>query len=250
MRIALHAFTYLKFEITGLSAPVLSARLRLYVTNASVDGGSVYAVSNNYQGTSTPWIESGLNWNNAPVITGIELSTMGAVSVGQWVEFDVTAAITDNNTYSFGIKNASSTSVYYSSKEGSTKPELVIQVGSGAAPQTTDVASGDKETTSPRPERLELRPNYPNPFNAQTVIDYVLPRPGGARVRLAIYNILGQRVRQLVDEIQAAGQKRIVWDGKNEYGHEVGSGVYLYQLEVGRPALQRQILMRKLVLQR
>jgi hypothetical protein len=199
-------------------------------------------------GTSTPWTEIGLNYNNAPSLNGTLLSTVGSVTVGQVVEFDVTAAITGDGTYSFGLKNSSSTEVQYSSKEGSTKPELVIQFGLGAAPKAPDMASGNDETTGSRPERLELSPNYPNPFgrlpfNVQTVIDYALPE--AARVRLVIYNVLGQQVRKLVDEIQASGYKRVIWDGKNAYGHEAGSGVYLYQLEVGR-----QTLMRKLVLQR
>jgi hypothetical protein len=125
---------YLKFDVSGLSGFIQSATLRLYVTDASPDGGSLYLVSNNYQGTATPWLQSGLNWNNAPPISGTALSSAGAVSLNQWVEFDVTSAIAGDGTYSFALKNNSSNAAYYSAKEGSNKPELVIQIESGPPP--------------------------------------------------------------------------------------------------------------------
>ena len=55
---------------------------------------AVHATSNNYRGTTTPWIENGLTWNNAPPLTSQALDSTGAVADGAWVEFDVTGAIT------------------------------------------------------------------------------------------------------------------------------------------------------------
>jgi len=121
--------SYLKFTVSGLSGAVQSAKLRMQVTVAGSSGGSVYSVSNNYLGTSTPWIETGLNFNNAPTISGTPWDTEGNVTVGQVVELDVTAAITGNGTFSFGLKNTSTTTVQYSSEEGATRPQLVIQTG-------------------------------------------------------------------------------------------------------------------------
>jgi len=125
---------YLKFEVNGLSGFVQGATLRLYVTDASPDGGSLYSVSNTYYGSSSQWLQSGLNWNNAPPITGTALSSAGAVSVGQWVEFDVTSEITGDGTYSFALKSNSSDAAYYSAKEGTNKPELVIEMELGPPP--------------------------------------------------------------------------------------------------------------------
>jgi hypothetical protein len=122
-------YAYLKFEITGLTVPPLSARLRLYVTNASDDGGSVYLVSNDHLGTTTAWMESSLTWDNAPTITGSALSSTGAVSLDTFVELEVTAAIGGNGTYSFGIQSSSTDRLEYSSKEGANPPELVIEKG-------------------------------------------------------------------------------------------------------------------------
>ena len=119
--------TFLKFDVSGLSGTVDSATLRLYVTDAGPDSGAVYAVGNNYRNTTTLWVETGLNWNNAPVISGAPLDSAGAAVRKQWLEWDVTAAITGNGVYSFGLRNANRNAVHFSSTEGTKPPELVIE---------------------------------------------------------------------------------------------------------------------------
>ena len=81
------------------------------------------------------------------------------------------------------------------------------------------------------PGRFFLSPNYPNPFNAKTMIHYGLPRD--CHVELEIYDLRGQRVATLIDERQEAGNKMILWDGKYHSGRSVASGVYLYRLQAG-----------------
>jgi len=81
------------------------------------------------------------------------------------------------------------------------------------------------------PKQFALHQNFPNPFNPATTIRYDLPKP--AQVTLTIYNILGQKVRTLVNAYETAGYKAIVWDGINEAGHPVGSGLYIYRIEAG-----------------
>jgi hypothetical protein len=119
----------LKFSVTGLVGPVQSAKVRLFVTDGSPSGGSIFAVSNNLAGSTTAWTEQNLNWSNAPPISGNPLSTLGSVANGTWVEFDVAAAITGNGTYSFAIRNASTNSLYFSSAEGANAPELRVETG-------------------------------------------------------------------------------------------------------------------------
>lgn len=98
-------------------------------------------------------------------------------------------------------------------------------VGSG-----TGVAQHD--VTFITPEDYVLEQNYPNPFNPETTIEYALPL--NKKVSLRIYNMMGQVVRTLVkDELQSAGRQTIVWDGKNDAGIRVASGVYIYSLEFG-----------------
>jgi len=82
--------------------------------------------------------------------------------------------------------------------------------------------------------RLSLGQNYPNPFNAATTIPYHLSAVGRPRiaVTLRVYNLLGQEVRTLVNEVQKPGRSEVVWDGKDKRGKEVSSGVYFCRLEV------------------
>ena len=128
--------TYLKFNVSGLSAPVQRATLRLKVIDGSAAGGEVYSVSNNFAGTATPWQEGSLNFDNAPPLSGAPLDVVGPVTLNQTVEFDVTAAVTGNGTVSFALSNEISDLANYSSKEGVTPPELVVVTGGtgGSAP--------------------------------------------------------------------------------------------------------------------
>jgi hypothetical protein len=241
--------TYLKFSVAGLAGPVSSAKIRASVLEASVEGGSIFSVSNNYKNTVTPWIESGLTWGNAPKLTVPVLSSLGAVSVGQTVEWDVTAAITGDGTYSFAIINTVDDIAKYSSKEGVTSPQLIIQTGSALAASQVATVEPEKiaaltnEPSTLLPETLVLKPNYPNPFNLETSIEYGLPE--ATHARLVIFNILGQEVRTLVEGFQAAGFKTIRWDGRDNSGNEISSGVYVMRLENGKQKLTRKITLQK-----
>jgi choice-of-anchor C domain-containing protein len=86
-----------------------------------------------------------------------------------------------------------------------------------------------------------LEQNYPNPFNPETTILYELPHAG--QVEIAIFNLLGERVRLLVNQRQAAGQYRILWDGRNENGKSMPSGVYLYRLRAGEFVQTRKMIL-------
>ena len=92
-------------------------------------------------------------------------------------------------------------------------------------------AVDEEDDFSHLPKEFDLRQNYPNPFNPTTIIEYALPK--ASEVKIRIYNILGQKVRSLVDEHQDAGYKRIQWDGKDDGGNEISSGVYFYRIEAG-----------------
>jgi hypothetical protein len=81
------------------------------------------------------------------------------------------------------------------------------------------------------PEVAGLEQNYPNPFNSSTIIAYQLSEPG--EVRLEIYDIAGQRVRKLLHGYNKTGSYRVVWDGMDQNGRSVSSGVYLYALWAG-----------------
>ncbi len=92
------------------------------------------------------------------------------------------------------------------------------------------------------PQAFELRQNYPNPFNSSTSIDFDLPSE--THITLTLYDLLGRTIRTLADGRRTAGQHSLIWDGTDDAGRAVSSGVYLYQLRIGDGAL----LQRKLVL--
>ena len=90
---------------------------------------------------------------------------------------------------------------------------------------------------------LDLEQNFPNPFNPTTTIRFTLPAQ--STVRLTIYNASGQRVRGLVTGDRDAGLNTAVWDGKNDQGDAVATGVYLYKLNVGTTVLTRKMVLLK-----
>ncbi len=91
--------------------------------------------------------------------------------------------------------------------------------------------------------RFELGPNAPNPFNPVTTIAFGADRAG--RVSLRIYSAQGALVRTLVDKQMPAGQYRVRWDGRNDAGKSVASGVYLYQLSTAGKHLTRKMSLLK-----
>ncbi|MBD3333757.1 T9SS type A sorting domain-containing protein [candidate division GN15 bacterium] len=93
------------------------------------------------------------------------------------------------------------------------------------------------------PTEYRLHGNYPNPFNPSTVISYELPRR--ADVRLTIYNVLGQMVTTLIDGTQAAGRYDVIWDGNDESGGSVATGVYFYRLSTEDFTASRKMLLVK-----
>lgn len=89
-----------------------------------------------------------------------------------------------------------------------------------------------------KPSKFELSQNYPNPFNPQTTIEYSLAEPG--RVRLEVFNILGQRLAVLVDEFQEAGYHKYLWNAA-----DIPSGVYFYRIGSGDYEMTRKMLLLK-----
>jgi len=114
-------------------------------------------------------------------------------------------------------------------------------------PQVTSVSERGNDLGMPTD--FELFQSYPNPFNPSTKIEYAIPVKGS--VTLKVYNLIGVEVRTLVNESQIAGQHAVAWDGKDNRGNDVASGIYLYRIEAnpesGREAFtmsRRMVLMR------
>ncbi len=93
------------------------------------------------------------------------------------------------------------------------------------------------------PSRFEVSANYPNPFNPETAFEVQLPRD--SRVRVLIYDMRGQRIRTVTDADRRAGIHRVVWDGRNDAGRSVPSGVYSAQILLGDRAFARKLTLTK-----
>ncbi len=109
-------------------------------------------------------------------------------------------------------------------------------------PGDLDVGN-DPRAQSAKPKSFSLSQNYPNPFNAVTIISFALPY--ASDVKVEIFNILGQKVKDLVDEKVSAGYKQVVWDGRDNDGVNVASGIYFYRIRAGDFVETRKMTLLK-----
>jgi hypothetical protein len=129
-----------------------------------------------------------------------------------------------------------------SSQDGETNPNFTNASGfSRLISLTTSVASPSR--TAEGPASFELAQNFPNPFNPETQIKFELHRAGLAE--LSVYNLTGERLRLLVSAHLPAGTHTFKWDGKDEAGKSLSSGIYLYRLRHGALEKSRTMLLLK-----
>lgn len=106
-------------------------------------------------------------------------------------------------------------------------------------PEPNSIAQDDILTA----DEFSISPNFPNPFNPSTTLTFDLPRPG--HVNLTVYNVQGQKVKELMNAFCRAGSHQVVWDGKDESGKSMVSGVYFCMLKAGDHVMtRRMVLMR------
>lgn len=103
----------------------------------------------------------------------------------------------------------------------------IVVIATGVTPVDVE----DVDALPSLPVAYALRASHPNPLRTTGVVPYELPRD--SRVRLEIFDVAGRRVRTLIDETQVAGYYRAVWDGRDEAGRAVASGVYYTRLAAG-----------------
>ncbi len=136
-----------------------------------------------------------------------------------------------------GNENSSQTAKRFGTRENANpadRPALTVFYHT-----TTRVE--DKNQNSP--STFHLAQNYPNPFNPETSIRYALTRPG--KVKLSVYNLLGRKVVDLVDEVQTAGEYNLRWNGKDSRGLSVATGVYIYRIQANGASLVRKMTLLK-----
>ncbi len=94
-----------------------------------------------------------------------------------------------------------------------------------------------------QPLTFELNQNYPNPFNPSTIITFQIPFE--EMVTLNIYNSLGQNIKTLISDFRNAGNYKIAWNGKNNFGIDVPSGIYFYRLQAGNFEVSKKMILLK-----
>jgi hypothetical protein len=119
-------------------------------------------------------------------------------------------------------------------------PVVLVPVHLTVSSATT---TGIDEDLAGVPTRYALRPNYPNPFNPVTTIQYDLPKT--ERVSLVVYNVKGEKVRELVGRDQPQGRYEVYWDGRDFAGNPAASGVYFYRLVAGDFVETRKMVLLK-----
>ncbi len=133
----------LQFSVAGVSGAVVSAKLRIYAIDPTVNGPAVY-------GTSSSWIESGtdaITWNTRAARASGVIADLGAVNTYTWMEFNVTPLVTGNNTYSFLLATDNTDGLTMASRETNTPPQLVVVFDPTAIPQPTATAQPQPTAT-------------------------------------------------------------------------------------------------------
>jgi hypothetical protein len=136
-------------------------------------------------------------------------------------DFEITSFETKNPGHSLSF-------VY---NDWTTGRPIVAHTNPGMEGATITLKGGGPNPTPLIPVEYSLDQNFPNPFNPSTTLAYSLKDPG--HVTLNIYNVLGQNVRILVDEYQDAGRYTTIWDGHDDRGNVVASGMYFYRIKSG-----------------
>ncbi len=154
-----------------------------------------------------------------------------------WTQYQVIITVPDNTVRAVSVRPRAYplfTGIgYYDDFSVNALDQVVTSVpGSGPTPLGSVV-----------PADYKLSQNFPNPFNPTTSINYDLPK--SSVVKIEIYNIVGQRMKTLVNELQAAGKWSVQWNGNDDAGVHVASGIYFYRLETPNAVLTQKMVLLK-----
>ena len=150
-----------------------------------------------------------------------EFALIGHSTTPEYVDVDVTS----NKTYTYSV-----TATDYGLNESKTAPSI-------------DMTMTSIGLTQELPKSFALSQNYPNPFNPRTSIDFALPKTSD--VRLTIYNLMGQIVKEYSVRELPLGYHRYVWDGRDVSGNSVSGGVYIYTLTAGDFKQTKKMILLK-----
>ncbi len=169
----------------------------------------------------------------APLITTLSKTQVtGTAKAGQIVEVFADRAGQGENYLGSTIANGSG-KFAFNFQVPPTLPSITVTAtdADGNTSPFSSPISTEVEQADQIPEQFDLSQNYPNPFNPATVISYQLP--SAAHVDLAIYSVNGQKIMALVSGWRPAGTHQAIWNGCDENGKSLASGIYFYRLQAG-----------------
>jgi hypothetical protein len=145
------------------------------------------------------------------------------------------------NAGAYTIAAGDSVTLTYAIGYADVESELFAVADSAQKKYDNVLVSVERATDSRLPKSLSLQQNYPNPFNPTTTIQFELSN--NANIKLAVYNLQGQLVKVIAAGDFKAGSHLAVWDGKDNLGREVGSGIYIYRLNADEATLSKKMLL-------
>ncbi len=126
--------------------------------------------------------------------------------------------------------------------DASVRPGAIYHYRLGAIDRDGEFLSAIAEVRVPVGE-VTLYQNYPNPFNPRTTISFYLPKP--SHTILTIFDTEGRQVAELLDEPMSFGKHEILWDGRNNQGNRVSTGVYFYKFQAGKKVITKKLTVLK-----
>jgi len=153
----------------------------------------------------------------------------GTANQYQWMKDDTDITGADSSVLDLSFVSLSDTGTYICKITNTIAPDLTLYSSPIHITVETDVQVTDH--TEVIPKQFALMQNFPNPFNSSTTVQYDLPQ--AAKVNMSVYNTLGKRVQVLKNTLQQAGSFTVKWDGKDEQGKSVTSGIYIFRLQAG-----------------
>jgi subtilisin family serine protease len=160
-----------------------------------------------------------------------------APDITEFIDMEVWIWNKSNNQTAYYRMQAFDNEGLYSAYTPIKSIDFHIMLKPGTVPPPQD------EITATIPDKFELFQNFPNPFNPTTALNFDLPN--SSHVNLIIYDITGKKIRTLISSAYQAGSYQIQWDGKDDHGNVVASGIYLYELKAGNERLVKKMLLAR-----
>ena len=186
-----------------------------------LEKNTLYNITTLYDGSSFEIYING-TLNNQTTFSGLMLTTNIDLTIGQELpnsDYNFMGVLDDIRIYNYALTQEEIQNIY-------NEKTIITE------PQTEQI-----------PSMFLLEQNYPNPFNSQTTIQYQINEPG--KVSLKIFDILGKRVRTLVDVEKSPGYYSITWDSRNDDGSDVTSGIYIYELNIKNFCQRKKLIFVK-----